>query len=378
MSVEEPRMIGKPQTAVTREQVLEALRDVQDPELHRSIVELEMVRDVAILDGVVKVDALLTISACPLRETIVDSIKAKVRALQGVHEVNVTLGVMTQQQRQALIGKLHGAEGGPQRRSAFLGPDSRTRVIAVASGKGGVGKSTVTVNLAAALTQLGHRVGIIDADVYGFSIPKMLGMSGRPTLIDQMIIPLEKDGIRVISIGFLLADENEAVIWRGPMLHKTVTTFIGEVHWGDDLEYLLMDLPPGTGDVSLTIAQTLPQGSVLVVTTPQEAAMQVARRSARMAEKVNMEVVGIVENMSYYQSAPEASPTYIFGRGGGAALARQLDVPLLGEVPLDQAVREGGDQGRPIVFTAPESPAAKVFRTAAARLREAVPLPAKV
>jgi len=370
--------MGKSSPPVTRELVLDALRDVQDPELHRSIVELDMVRDVAILDGIVRVDALLTISACPLRETIIDSIKAKVQALPGVRQVEVALGVMSQEQRQGLIHKLHGAGEGPQRHSAFLGPDSRTRVVAVASGKGGVGKSTVTVNLAAALAQLGHRVGIIDADVYGFSIPKMLGVTGRPTVIDNMIIPLEKDGIRVISIGFMLPDENQVVIWRGPLLHKTVTTFIGEVHWGDDLEYLLIDLPPGTGDVSISIAQTLPQSFMLIVTTPQEAAVHVAQRAAKMAEKVNMEVSGVIENMSYFQTAPGAPPIYIFGRGGGATLARQLGVPLLGEVPLDQAVREGGDVGQPIVLSAPESLAAQALRQAAKRLREIVPLPTTV
>ncbi len=358
--------------------MLAALRDVKDPELHKSIVELDMVREIAINDAVVRVDTLLTISACPLRETIVDSIKAKVGALPGVDRVEVNLGAMSHEQRQTLIQKLRKGEVGPLKRSSFLGPGSLTRVIAVASGKGGVGKSTVTVNLAVALMQMGHRVGIIDADVYGFSVPKMLDVSGQPTLIDQMMIPLEKHGIRVISIGFLLADENEAVIWRGPMLHKTVTTFIGEVHWGDDLEYLLMDLPPGTGDVSLTIAQTLPHGSVLVVTTPQEAAMQVARRSARMAEKVNMDVIGVVENMSFYQPTPDVPPVYIFGRGGGVKLAENLQVPLLGQIPLDQSIREGGDQGRPIVLASPDAPSARAFRRAAERLREAVPLPAKV
>ncbi|HEY3248627.1 MAG TPA: Mrp/NBP35 family ATP-binding protein [bacterium] len=363
---------------ITREAVLEALRDVKDPELHQSIVELDMVRDVAIRDGVVTVDALLTIGACPLRETIVESIKAKVRELPGVREVDVSLGVMSQDQRQTLIQKLRGGETNPQRRSTFLGPESLTRVIPVASGKGGVGKSTVTVNLAAALAQMGHVVGVLDADVYGFSIPKMLGVAGRPTMIDQMIVPLEQDGIRVMSIGFLLPDANEAVIWRGPLLHKTLTTFISEVAWGDDLEYLLLDLPPGTGDVSITIAQTLPQSFMVLVTTPQEAAAQVARRAARMAEKVNMELVGVIENMSYYQAAPGAEPVYIFGRGGGADLARQLEVPLLAEIPLDQTIREGGDEGRPVVVSAPDSPAARAFRVAAERLREAVPLPAKV
>ncbi|HEU5300062.1 MAG TPA: Mrp/NBP35 family ATP-binding protein [bacterium] len=362
---------------LTREQVLDALKDVQDPELHRSIVELDMVKDVVIGDGRVKVDALLTISGCPLRETIVESIKAKVAALPGVRAVDVHLGVMSQEQRQALIGKLRGGETAFKGPGSFLGPDSPTRVIAVASGKGGVGKSTVTVNVAAALAHLGHTVGVLDADVYGFSIPKMLGVHGRPTLIDQMIIPLERDGIRVISMGFLLPDEDQAVIWRGPLLHKTLTTFIGEVHWGADLEYLLIDLPPGTGDVSLSIAQTLPQSHMLLVTTPQEAAAQVARRAAKMAEKVNMEVVGVVENMSYFQATPSGAPVYIFGQGGGAKLARELDVPLLGEIPLDQSVREGGDAGRPIVIAHPDAPAARAFRAVAEQLRSAVPVPAR-
>lgn len=362
---------------LTREQVLDALKDVQDPELHRSIVELDMVKDVVIGDGRVKVDALLTISGCPLRETIVESIKAKVAVLPGVRAVDVNLGVMSQEQRQALIGKLRGGETAFKGPGSFLGPDSPTRVIAVASGKGGVGKSTVTVNVAAALAQLGHTVGVLDADVYGFSIPKMLGVHGRPTLIDQMIIPLERDGIRVISMGFLLPDEDQAVIWRGPLLHKTLTTFIGEVHWGADLEYLLIDLPPGTGDVSLSIAQTLPQSHMLLVTTPQEAAAQVARRAAKMAEKVNMEVLGVVENMSYFLPTPSGAPVYIFGKGGGAKLARELDVPLLGEIPLDQSVREGGDAGRPIVISHPDAPAARAFRAVAEQLRSAVPVPAR-
>lgn len=370
-------MFTKGDSELTREKVLEALRDVQDPELHKSIVELDMVRDIAIQDGRVKVDALLTISGCPLRDTIVDSIRARIQALSGVTGVEVNLGVMSQDQRQALIERLRGGQVSPHGRSSFLGPDSPIRVIAVASGKGGVGKSTITVNLAAALAQLGHKVGIIDADVYGFSIPKMLGVHGRPTLIDQMIIPLEKDGIRVISMGFLLPDEEQAVIWRGPLLHKTLTTFINEVHWGDDLEYLLLDLPPGTGDVSITVAQTLPQSYMLLVTTPQEAAAKVALRAAKMAEKVNMELIGVVENMSYYQPSPDAPRVYIFGQGGGAALARQLEVPLIGEIPLDQSIREGSDTGHPIVLSAPNSSAARVFREAAERLRQAVPVAAR-
>jgi len=367
-------------TGVGREQVLEALRDVQDPELHKSIVELDMVKEIQIRDGTVSVDALLTIGACPLRDTIVTSIEERLRALPGVKTVQVSLGVMTPEQRQALIGKLHGGGAGApaagQRRSSFLTAESATRVIVIASGKGGVGKSTVTVNLAAALQADGRRVGVIDADVYGFSIPRMLGVSGQPTLIDNMIIPLERDGIRVISIGFLMPSEDEAVVWRGPMLHKTLTTFIGEVHWGDDLEYLLIDLPPGTGDVSITLAQTLPQSHMVIVTTPQVAAVKVAQRAAKMAEKVNMEVVGIVENMSSFVPAPGAEPVYIFGRGGGLRLAELLGVSLLGEIPLDPAVREGSDAGIPIVLSAPESPAGRAFRDVAARLTERVPVPA--
>jgi ATP-binding protein involved in chromosome partitioning len=365
-------------TMITRDQVLDALRDVEDPELHKSIVELDMVQDIGIHDGRIKVDALLTISGCPLRETIVESIRTKVAAIPGVREVEVNLGVMNQDQRQTLIAKLHGGDASPQRRSSFLTPETPTRIIAVASGKGGVGKSTVTVNVAAAIAQRGHKVGIIDADVYGFSIPKMLGVHGRPTLIDQMIIPLEKHGIRVISIGFMLPDEDQAVIWRGPLLHKTLTTFIGEVHWGEDLEYLLLDLPPGTGDVSLTIAQTLPQSYMLLVTTPQEAAAQVARRAAKMAEKVNMEVVGVIENMSFYRPVPDAPPVYIFGQGGGAALATQLEVPLFAEIPLDPAIREGSDRGMPVVLSAPDSPAGQAFRQAADALLSAVPVLARV
>ncbi len=359
-----------------REQVLEALRDVQDPELHKSIVDLEMVKEVQIRDGVVSVEALLTIGACPLRDTIITSIEERVRALPGVRAVQVTLGVMTPEQRQSLIGKLRGGVVSPERRSSFLTAESPTRIIVVASGKGGVGKSTVTVNLAVTLRQAGHRVGIIDADVYGFSIPRMLGLSGKPTMVDQMIIPLEKDGIRVMSIGFLLPGEGEAVIWRGPMLHKTLTTFIGEVHWGDDLDYLLIDLPPGTGDVSITLAQTLPQSNMVIVTTPQIAAVNVAQRAARMAEKVNMEVLGVIENMSWFQAAPDAPPVYIFGRGGGLRLAELLGVPLLGEIPLDPAIREGSDAGAPIVATHPDSPASRAFRQVASRLAERLPVPA--
>jgi ATP-binding protein involved in chromosome partitioning len=362
------------QNGPTPEQILDALRDVQDPELHKSIVDLDMVRDVGIRDGQVTVDAVLTISGCPLKETIVQSIRDRVTALPGVAGVTVNLGVMSQEQRQALIQRLRGGEMHPARRPAFLTAASATRVITVASGKGGVGKSTVTANLACALALDGRTVGVIDADVYGFSIPRMLGVGGRPTALDQMLIPLERDGIRVMSIGFLLPDEGEAVVWRGPLLHKALVTFITEVHWGDDLEYLLIDLPPGTGDVSLTIAQTLPQASMLIVTTPQPAAVAVAQRAAKMAEKVNMEVIGVIENMSGFTPTPGGPTIDVFGRGGGLRLAEQLGVPLLGEIPLDVAVREGSDAGEPVVKGHPGSPAARVLREVARKVADLVPV----
>ncbi len=344
------------QLAVTKEQVLEALRDVMDPELHKSIVELNMVKDITIRDSSVRVDALLTITGCPLRETIIDSIKQKVKDLPGVEHVDVQLGVMTQEQRQAVIGQLRP---GPQRQSPLLAPTSTTRIITIASGKGGVGKSTVTANLAVALARRGRTVGVVDADVYGFSIPKMLGISGKPTIIDQMIIPLERWGIRVMSIGFMV-DEREAVIWRGPMLHKALTTFLTEVHWGDITD-LLIDLPPGTGDVALSIAQTLPRAEMLIVTTPQSNATEVAYRAGKMAEKVNTPVRGVIENMSYYLPAAGADPVYIFGRGGGAQLAEMVSAPLLGQIPLDPAIREGSERGEPVASAAPDSPSARIF-----------------
>ncbi len=370
----------------TREQILEALRDVQDPELHRSIVELDMVREITVEEGRVSVDVQLTISGCPLRETIASAVAERIRAVPGVSDVSVRLGVMDQEQRQALVRRLQGGEPAaspdgpepPMRRQGLLAEDSRTRVIAISSGKGGVGKSTITANLAAALALEGRRVGVIDADIYGFSIPRMLGVEGRPTVIEQLVIPLESDGVRVMSIGFLLPDDSAAVVWRGPLLHRALVSFISDVHWGDDLEYLLIDLPPGTGDVSLTIAQTLPRASMLIVTTPQPAAVSVARRAAKMAELVNMPVVGVVENMSGFTPGPGATTVDLFGRGGGRRLAEILGVPLLGEIPIDLALRESGDSGLPLVRTHPDSPSSKVLREVARRVVARLPVATRV
>lgn len=374
--------MGGRKSVPTREQILEALRDVQDPELHRSIVDLNMVREIVAEGGRVTVEVLLTISGCPLRETIANSVAERIRAIPGVADVDVRLGVMDREQRQALVRQLHGGEppispdgaAPPLRAQGLLAEGSTTRVIAVASGKGGVGKSTVTTNLAVAMALEGRRVGVIDADIYGFSIPRMLGVTGQPTAIDQMLIPLERDGIRVMSIGFLLPDESAAVIWRGPMLHRALGTFISDVHWGDDLEYLWIDLPPGTGDVSLTVAQTLPRASMLIVTTPQPAAVSVARRAAKMAEMVNMDVIGVVENMSGFTPAPGAPTIDLFGRGGGLRLAEILGVPLLGEIPFDVALREGGDSGQPAVKARPDSPASKVLKEVARKVVARLPV----
>ncbi len=374
----------------TREQVVEALRGVLDPELGRSIVDLEMVKDVAVCGGSVAVEVLLTIGGCPMKESIARSVEQRLLSVPGVEAVDVRMGSMSSDQRRALVERLHqgrpageedvpskDGEPPPPARSPFLSENPRAQIVVVASGKGGVGKSTVTANLAMALAMDGRKVGVIDADVYGFSIPRMLGLTGRPTAIDRMLIPLERDGVRVMSIGFLVPDEDEAVIWRGPMLHKTLLTFINEVHWGEGLEYLLIDLPPGTGDVSLTIAQTLPHAHMVIVTTPQPTAASVAQRAGRMAEKIEMEIVGVIENMAGFSPTPGAPPLELFGSGGGLRLAQKLGVPLLGEIPIDVALRESGDAGDPIVRSAPDSTAAAVLRQIARRIAELVPVPAR-
>lgn len=357
-------------------EIVDALRPVQDPELHRSIVDLGMVRDVAVTDGLVSLTVALTIPGCPLKAEISQRVHTAVRALPGVSDVNLSFTSMTDDERAALRQQLHGnpgstagthgAQGHAQGREVpFAKPGSKTRPLLIASGKGGVGKSSVTTNLAVALAQRGHSVGIIDADVYGFSIPRMLGADRDPVLIDEMLLPPEAWGVRCISMAYFVPD-GQAVIWRGPMLHKALEQFLTDVYW-DEPDFLLIDMPPGTGDIAISLSQYLPRGEVYVVTTPQPAAQKVARLSAAMAEKVHLDVKGIIENMSWF-TGDDGKRYEIFGSGGGAELAGNLGVPLLGQIPLLSPLREGGDTGRPITAVDPDSEAAVAFRAIAERI----------
>jgi ATP-binding protein involved in chromosome partitioning len=350
----------------TKEQVREALRRVLDPEIGKPIEDVGMLQDIEVAPDEVRVHVLLTIAGCPLKDRInADVTSAVSPILDPGQRVRVILGEMTAEQRQGLVSRLRSSQGLPEERQAFF-TDGRTTVIAVASGKGGVGKSSVTVNLATALAAEGHRVGIVDVDVWGFSIPRMIGAAGEPVAFENMIMPLESHGVKVISMGFFVPEERP-VIWRGPMLHKAVQQFLGDVYWGE-LDFLLADLPPGTGDVSISVAGFLPGAQLLVVTTPQEAARKVAERAGRMASQVRQTVVGVIENMSYFACPHCGERTYIFGQGGGQEAADTLGVPLLGQVPLVPALREGGDVGTPIVVSQPDSEAGRAFRAAAAEL----------
>jgi ATP-binding protein involved in chromosome partitioning len=346
----------------TKEEVRAALRNVLDPEIGKPIEDIGMLKDIEIDGGTVRVFVLLTIDGCPLRDRITNDVTQAVAPLPGVEHVEVILGSMSEQQRGELVTQLRG--GRPEQPVFFT--DGATTVIAVASGKGGVGKSSVTVNLACALAAEGHRVGIVDVDVWGFSVPRMIGVHGEPVGFDNMIMPLEAHGVKVISMGFFVPEE-KPVIWRGPMLHKAVQQFLGDVYWGD-LDFLLLDLPPGTGDVSLSMAQFLPGAQMLVVTTPQDAARKVAERAGRMAAQTHLRCIGVVENMSYFVCPHCGEETPIFGTGGGHEAAETLGVPLLGRIPLQTTLREGGDQGRPVVVTEPESPAGAALIGAAREL----------
>jgi ATP-binding protein involved in chromosome partitioning len=360
--------------SVTREQVVEALRPVEDPELHRSIVDIGMLRTVDITDdGRAKILVALTVAGCPLRNEITNRVKSAVEPLVGASKVDLEFTVMTDEDREELRKKLHGdpastaghghahghAEG---RKVPFAEPESKTRPLLISSGKGGVGKSSVTTNLAVALAAQGYSVGVLDADIYGYSIPRMLGASADPVAIDRMLLPSESFGVRCISIGYFVPD-GQAVVWRGPMLHKALEQFLTDVFW-DEPDFLLIDMPPGTGDIALSLSQYLPKAEVIVVTTPQPAAQKVARLSAAMAKKVNLPVRGVIENMSWF-TGDDGKRYELFGSGGGRELADELGVPLLAQIPLVTQLREGGDEGRPIAAVAPTSEAGAAFHALA-------------
>ena len=354
--------------------VYSALDRVNDPEIRRPITELKMVAAVDVdSTGLARIRVLLTVAGCPMRDTLHREVTAAVAAVPGVSAVEVELGVMSDEQRVALRDQLKGGQA--EREIPFARPDSLTSVIAVASGKGGVGKSSVTVNLAAALARLGRTVGVLDADIYGHSIPAMLGVAdARPTSVEDMIMPVPTNGLKVISIGMLKQRRDQVVAWRGPILDRALTQLLADVYWGD-LDYLILDLPPGTGDVAISLGQKLPNAEVLVVTTPQSAAAEVAERAGTMASMLNQRVIGVVENMSFLDCAcPHCGREHrydVFGRGGGDDVAATLStrlgyrVPLLAQIPLDPIVREGGDAGIPIVDAAPDQPAAQALSSLA-------------
>jgi ATP-binding protein involved in chromosome partitioning len=348
----------------SRDDLLSALATVNDPEIRKPITELGMVKSVDVEEtGHVAATIYLTISGCPMRDTITKDSTAALEKVPGVTGVTVTLDVMSDEQRTALRQQLRG--GAAEKEIPFAKPNSLTRVYAVASGKGGVGKSSVTVNLAAAMAEQGLRVGVVDADVYGFSVPRMLGVEHKPTQVDDMILPPIAHEVKVISIGMFVPG-NQPVVWRGPMLHRALQQFLADVFWGD-LDVLLLDLPPGTGDIAISVAQLIPTAEILVVTTPQQAAAEVAERAGSIALQTHQRVVGVIENMSWLE-LPDGSRQEIFGSGGGQKVAESLSrsigapVELLGQIPLDTRVREGGDSGEPVVFSAPDSPAAVALR----------------
>ncbi len=340
------------------------LANVSDPELHRPITELGMVDRIEINDDVADLSILLTISGCPMRERLHQDVTAAALKVPQIKGVNIDFGVMSDQQREN-VRKI--IRGGRDKFIPFAQPDSLTRVIGVSSGKGGVGKSSVTVNLAVAMAQRGFKVGLLDSDVYGHSIPRALGIEGRrPTAIDQTFIPIEAHGIKTVSIEMFKPDRADPVAYRGPLLHRVLEQLLSDAYWGD-LDFLLLDLPPGTGDIAISLGQLIPGSEILVVTTPQIAAAEVAERAGRIAHQLKQQIIGVIENMSPYLPQGATEKVALFGEGGGEETARRLsilvgtDVPLLGKVPFDIALREGGDNGVPIVVADPDSPAAKAF-----------------
>lgn len=355
----------------TEDAVRAALATVNDPEIHRPITDLGMVKSVDIApDGAVDVGVYLTVSGCPLRDTITSNVTEAVSRVEGVTRVGVELDVMSDEQRRELATSLRG--GKAEREIPFAQPGSLTRVYCVASGKGGVGKSSVTVNLAASLAADGLKVGVVDADIYGHSVPRMLGTEGRPTQVEDMIMPPSAHGVKVISIG-MFTPGNAPVVWRGPMLHRALQQFLADVYWGD-LDVLLLDLPPGTGDIAISVAQLVPGAEILVVTTPQQAAAEVAERAGSIAVQTHQKIVGVIENMSGMPCPHCDEMVDVFGTGGGKQVAEGLtrhtgaEVPVLGGIPIDIRLREGGDEGKPVVLSDPDSPAGSAIRDIAVKL----------
>jgi ATP-binding protein involved in chromosome partitioning len=360
-------------SAPSVERVQAALATVDDPEIRKPITDLGMVKSVDVSPtGEVAVAVYLTVAGCPMRDTITKRVTEAVQAVDGVTGVSVQLDVMSAAQRQELQSRLRAESGVTEREIPFARPGSLTRVYAVASGKGGVGKSSVTVNLAAAMARSGLSVGVVDADIYGHSVPRMLGVEGRPTQVEDMILPPVAQDVKVISIGMFVAN-NAPVVWRGPMLHRALQQFLSDVFWGD-LDVLLMDLPPGTGDIAISVAQLVPPAELLVVTTPQQAAAEVAERAGTIALQTHQRIAGVVENMSYLPCPHCDERVEVFGSGGGQSVADGLSrsvgapVPLLGQVPLDMRLREGGDSGRPLVLDDPSAPASQALQSIADKL----------
>jgi ATP-binding protein involved in chromosome partitioning len=345
-------------------EINKALATVSDPELHRPLPELGMVESVEFEGGIASIKILLTISGCPMRDRLEKDVRAAVLVVAGVEDIRLEFGVMNETQRDNVKKLLRG---GREKFIPFAQPDSLTRVWGISSGKGGVGKSSVTVNLAAALAQRGFKVGVLDADVYGHSIPRLFGIEGqRPTAIDQTFIPVEVRGIKVVSIEMFKPDRADPVAYRGPLLHRVLEQLLSDAYWGD-LDFLLLDLPPGTGDIAISLGQLIPASEIIVVTTPQVAAAEVAERAGRIAHQLKQHIVGVIENMSAYEDSLTGAKVALFGEGGGAETARRLstlvgaDVPLVAQIPFDQELREGGDEGLPIVWRNPESTAAQAF-----------------
>lgn len=352
------------------EAIQRALASVEDPEIRKPITELGMVKSVEVSDdGIAEVTIYLTIAACPLRETITTNVTAAVAAVEGITGVNVVLEVMSDEQRKGLASQLRGGQA--EREITFTQPNSLTRVYAVASGKGGVGKSSVTVNLAAAMARDGLKVGVVDADIYGHSVPRMLGVEGLPTQVESMIMPPSSHGVAVISVG-MFTPGNSPVVWRGPMLHRALQQFLADVYWGD-LDVLLLDLPPGTGDIAISMAQLLPNAEILIVTTPQLASAEVAERAGTIAQQTHQNIAGVIENMAWLE-LPDGTRMEVFGSGGGQAVAEALTkitgstVEVLAQIPLEPELRECGDEGTPIVLHSPDSPAAQALSAVAKRL----------